>query len=346
MTLVAYEDRPGEFDGIKVLLRSLARHQPDWSAILFLPDGPAELTAWCEAQRLRSVRVNTVCRKLGWNSKPECLLAALQEGHSEVVWLDSDLALAQPIEPLFKRIPAGTVVATEEAPWFNEQGTRPRTEGWGLKVGRCLPVTVNSCAMRFDTSHLSLLHAWNELLQAPSYVAAQREGLDRRPVHMKSDQDVLNALLGSARFASTPLTLLRNGIEIAQCFEEDGYRVGARLRHAFRALPPLVHAQGSKPWRDYGTRFKRIWVQLSPYPWLAQQVAGDIPEIAAWARVRMPLARLLNGLTLGEPSLRGLLPALVRSSFRILGRSVRGAFRKVRGASNRKAALAEPHLSP
>jgi hypothetical protein len=346
MTFVTYEDRPSEFPGIRVLLRSLARYQPDWSGIIFLPGAPQELCDWCAAQKLRSVRIVTDVAKRGWNSKPFCILAAMSEGHDEVLWLDSDLALAAPLEPILKRIPRGTVVATEEAPWFNEQGTRLRTEGWGFEVGRTLPISINSCAMRFDTSHRELLETWNEMLQSDAYIAGQRMNWRERPVHMKSDQDILNALLGSKRFAATPLVLLKNGLEIAQCFEEDGYRVGARLAHAFRGLPPIVHTQGSKPWRDYGKRLKRVWVQLSPYPWLAENLCGDIPEIAAWARVRMPLARVLNAMALGDPSLRGMIPAMLRTSVRIVGRPLRRLFRKSQTGLLPKSPAAELRTSP
>jgi hypothetical protein len=346
MTFVTYEDRPSEFAGIQVLLRSLARHQPDWSGLVFLPGAPKELCEWCATQKLRSVRVITDVAKRGWNSKPYCLLTAMSEGHDEVLWLDSDLALAAPLEPILQCIPRGTVIATEEAPWFNEQGTRLRTEGWGFEVGRALPISINSCAMRFNASHRELLETWNELLQSDIYISGQQINWRERPVHLKSDQDLLNALLGSTRFAATPLVLLKNGVEIAQCFEEDGYRVGARLAHAFRALPPLVHTQGSKPWRDYGKRLKRVWVELSPYPWLAEQLCADLPEIMVWARVRMPLARVLNGLALGEPSLRGLIPAMMRTSWRMAGRPARGVFRKARGAFAPKPSTAEFRTSP
>ena len=172
------------------------------------------------------MRVVTEVTRRGWNSKSFCLLAAFAEGLPEAVWLDSDIALAGPVDLVFQRIPTGTVVAAEEAPWFNAQGTRLRTEGWGFEVGRALPVSINSCAMRFDASHRGLLERWNELLESDTYIAAQKMNWDVRPVHMKSDQDVLNALLGSTAFAATPLVLLKNGTEIAQCFEEDGYRVG------------------------------------------------------------------------------------------------------------------------
>lgn len=338
MTFVTYEDRSSEFDGIRVLLRSMARHQPDWSAIVFLPNAPSDFAAWCKQQSLRSVRVITDIPKLGWNSKPLCLLRALREGHEEIVWLDSDIAAAGPIEALFTSSPRGTVIAAEEAPWFNERGTRLRTEGWGMKVGRSLPVTINSCAMRFDTTHIPLLEAWAALLQSEEYVAVQLNRLNMRPVHMKSDQDALNALLGSESFASTPVRLLKNGTEIAQCFEEDGYQVCARVRHSFRALPALVHAQGSKPWRKYDSILKRLWVELSPYPWLAGKLCGDIPEIAEWSRIRLPLAKACAAVSFNDPSLRGLLPAVVRTSFRA-GRPLRRLLQRTNAPTN--PALAE-----
>ena len=48
----------------------------------------------------------------GWNCKPQALAAMLDQGHDEVVWLDSDLAFARPFTYLFDGLPAETVVVS------------------------------------------------------------------------------------------------------------------------------------------------------------------------------------------------------------------------------------------
>jgi hypothetical protein len=235
------------------------------------------------------------------------------------------------ISSIIQGTPSGTLIAAEEAPWFNNQGTRVRTLNWGLQVGRTFARTINSCFLRLDSNHLELVSEWVALVNDPGYAAAQRLPCDNRPVHLVGDQDPLNALLGSTRFSHLPIRLLRNGREIAQCFEEDGYRVCDRIRRAFRSLPAVVHSQGEKPWRKRMNDSMPLYLDLSPYKAAAMEYAGALPEVAEWARPSRLWARVFDALAFHDPGLRGLPLAAFRSTYRIVGRTARKLARTARG---------------
>lgn len=324
MVAVAYEDRAQDIAGLKVLLRSLAKFEPGWSVRLYLPGASAEVEAWCRAQPLKEVTIVREVPRRGWNAKPWCLLDALRAGARAVVWFDTDVVLTRAVSPLLDGQPEELFIGTEELPYPNFQGTGRRAAAWGLEVARDIPRTINSSVVRVDATHMPLLQRWDELLESPEYVRAQGQPFGERPLHMRGDQDVLNALLGSRAFAAIPVRQLRCGRDIAQCCKADGFSPLDRLRHAFRSLPPLVHAMGGKPWRD-GAR--ALHLELSPYSWVAARLDGFAKGELDWTQLRSPLGRLLNGLALGDPSLRGFLPALCASAPRTVGRAVRRVLR-------------------
>src|SRR5262249_55224798 len=146
------------------------------------------------------------------------------------------------------------------------QGTAPRTHGWGLPVGRSFPVTLNSCVLRVTRAHLPLLRRWRELLDDPEYQAAQRRPFEQRALHHLSDQDVLNALVGSKEFDEFELRYLRGGVDMLHCGGSAGYSLRLRARGLLRHTPPFLHAIAGKPWvvftdeygRAHGPRYTRM----------------------------------------------------------------------------------------
>ena len=118
-------------------------------------------------------------------------------------------------------------------------------------------------------------------------------------MHLVGDQEVLTALLGSARFAGVPLHLLRQGVDIAQCSGPAGYSPGARVRRALAGEEPaLIHAMGRKPWEAAalpGARgaYERLHAAQSPYTLAARRYAAELDEPAQWlgrSRSRGPAA--------------------------------------------------------
>src|SRR5262249_55716528 len=155
------------------------------------------------------------------------------------------------------------------------KGFLVRTKAWGMTPARESAVTLNSCVVRATAAHVPLLTRWHELLAEPTYVAAQKMTTDR-PMHLISDQDVLNALLGAAEFASVPVKLLRVGRDVIHCGGAIGYPLGRRLGDLFGPRPTFLHAIAGKPWYvfhpEYAnnhtrwfTWYRRLLQETSPY---------------------------------------------------------------------------------
>jgi hypothetical protein len=167
-----------------------------------------------------------------------------------------------------------------------------------------------------DRTHIELLEVWKQLLESPAYLEAQASPWKSRPWHMKGDQDALTALLGSRRFADIRFKLLRNGRDIAHCFEADGYSFRARLAHAFRPLPQLLHAQGVKPWRAWHDGGKPLSLVLSPFVFEARSYSSQVDDDMDWCKVAGVIPGLLQLLALGDPGLSGAMHAMSKSLLR------------------------------
>ena len=318
--VIVYEDRADHLIGVKLLLASLRHFEPGMKIKLVLPGLPDYLTS--QFTDYSQITVDSRQRGLsGWDVKPELLSEALDDGYENALWLDADLILTAPLVPLLDRFAADSFITTEEPLGPRRPGSALRTPAWGLPLGRVLPVTLNSSVIRASRSHRDLLEAWVGLLRRNDYRAAQALSWNIRPDHLMGDQDALTALLGAHEFADIPLGLLRQGIDIAHCFNEDGFSVSQRIRHAFRPLPPLVHAQGRKPWVDAGNR--ALHTELSPYCWAALPFASALtPDERGWIGTRSKLGQVLTAVGFGDPALAGLAPAMWRTSVRAAGRCI------------------------
>ncbi len=310
-----FEDRADCALGVKLLVLSALKHEPTWKFHAFLRNfKPADLE-WLTSQPNVIVRSEGATRQGGWNVKPSLLKLLLQESGGPVIWCDSDIILASPVRTLIAAATPGAWIATEEYMWGKStQGSECRVRGWGFNEGRRLKRTINSCFMRINMGHLPLLEAWDEALTSPIYQNAQAADWSARPVHLVSDQDVLTALLASDHFAEVELFLLKSGRDIAQCFQEDGYTVPDRLRNALlRRVPPLVHAQGGKPWKEGG---RALYQQLSPYNRIALPYLKESSLPSNWISADAFVGKLMDGIVFGDANLRGVLPAAARTSRR------------------------------
>jgi hypothetical protein len=318
-----YESRAEDNVGVRLLLRSVARYHPEWGVKVYLPNASREAVSACEAEGFACNDTFGDIGLTGWNAKADCLLRELYAGHPRVLWLDSDIVLASNTHCIFKDLDEDTLLAAVDPHCLNFQGSTLRTRGWGMEIGRSFPRTINTCVLSVTPSHARLVERWAELLRTPVYATAQENSWQSRPRHMMGDQDVFTALLGSVEFADVPVHLLRDGLDIAQCFEEDGYRAVHRLRNCFRGLPPLIHSQGSKPWRSRKKGMKQIALDLSPYSRVAQEIGADVPGVEIWSRPQTRIGRTLDLLTFGNPSLRGLPISLIMGVYRWIGRALK-----------------------
>lgn len=282
---LVHHDRPEHLDGVRLAVASIRRYCADAEILVSVPETELGLRDWLRAQGCRELQLETTAA--GWNAKPSLILQALAEGRDAVLWMDSDVILsADPRESLLDEL--DVFVATEEPATYQHQGSRERTLGWGLAVGRELPITVNSSVVRAGAEHVGLLEQWRSLLSRPDYVSAQMKPWYERPVHMVGDQDALTALLGSADFAGVKMRQLTRGVDIAHCDGPAGFSVIERLRSLRTGMPPFVHSMSVKPWqhgapwRFQGDRKRRIRstyedmrLRLSPYTILARQLADS-----------------------------------------------------------------------
>ena len=310
-----FEDREDCSLGVRLLILSARVHEPDWMFHVFIRNFKPDDMSWLAAQPNVTLQSEKNTDQKGWNVKPSLIKHLLAELGGTVIWCDSDVILASRVSPILEPLDNSIFVATEEHCWGRTKGSHIRTSGWNMEESRRLTRTVNSCFMRIDFSHMPLLDAWLRCLSDPGYLAAQLQPWDKRPVYFIGDQDALTALLASSEYEHIPLYLLKSGEHIAQCFEEDGYTVQDRLINSIRRrVPPLIHAQGGKPWWK-GKR--SLSQQLSPYSSIALPYLKDASLDSEWVSPQDYSANALDMITLREPNLRGILPAFARTFQRL-----------------------------
>jgi hypothetical protein len=314
MIFTTYEDRPNCLIGLKILVRSLARHLPDARVRIWCPVGdPAfgPFLSWLEKQGNVLPFPGRALPGSGWNVKPSVLLYELDQGADEAIWIDADIILGGDPRAYF-RTDRRTLVATAGMRWDESaHGTAQRTAGLGLEVGRDIPGIVSSSIVRVTSEHRELVEEWARLLQSPEYVKWQKLPFWDRPVYAAGDQDVLMGLLGATRFSWIPIEYIPSGRGIAHCYFSVGYTSMERLRNSFRGPPPFVHAPSPvKPWNDAPA----LSVEVSPYPWVAERYRAEIDDPMEWTRPRSTAGQALNALFLGEPNLRGLPLSLIREA--------------------------------
>ena len=235
------------------------------------------------------------------------LLSLLEEGHREVVWLDSDVILTHPIRPLLQKADEEAIVAAEAF------SGRPSEDGYekalelGLKSKRHFDRGFSACILRVTPSHRLLLKAWATFPEPEPSDDTKGGPECQVSSQLDDDQHLLEALLMYEGFAGVPVHLLRVGEEVAHCDHADAYGTRSRLAHVGYRLPALVHAKGVTPWAD--PQHRPVYLDVSPYLYAAAPYVSHTADSDRWARPAGFAGRLLHALTLGEPNLAGLLPA-------------------------------------
>jgi hypothetical protein len=186
-----------------------------------------------------------------------------------------------------------------------------------MSVGREFHRTLNSAILRVTSAHIPLLERWRELLADAQYTYWQNRPYKERPIQFCSDQDVLNALLGSVEFAAVPVRLLRTGREIVHCGAATSYSAGERMRGLFRGIPPLVHIEATKPWMMFhdslsishpnlAWRYVLLVQQLSLYRAIAATYREEVGLPCDWLDYWTITGRVFWALGLGNHAFRGL----------------------------------------
>jgi hypothetical protein len=307
-----YEDRPACLVGLKILVKSLAKHLPEARIRIWCPvDEPAfaDFFGWLESQENVLPSPGRSLPGTGWNVKPSVLLYELDHGAEEAIWIDADIILGDDPRSLLQA-DRRTLIATEGMRWDEtEHGTAKRTVALGLEVGRNIPGIVSSSIVRVTQEHRGLVAEWERVLASTDYLHWQERPFWERPAHAAGDQDVLMGLLGAQEYSWVPLKYIASGRGIAHCFFSVGYTTMERISNSFRGVPAFVHAPSpAKPWNDAPP----LSVEISPYPWVAARYRNDIQEPMEWTRPRSTAGRLLHALFLGEPNLRGVPLSVIR----------------------------------
>lgn len=325
MIICIAEDRPDASTGVKLLLLALARHCADLRVVVNFPPSGDAFARWVEQHTKAELRRGVIPGAHGWNVKPQALLALMDEGETDLVWIDTDIILARDFRPLLAEVDPDAIVLTEETCWGQHQGGDHRARSWGLLPVRSLAVTANTGFIRVTSAHRELLEHWRRLLESPDYRAAQSRPWFERPAHMLSDQDVLTGLLSSEIHGDVPIHFLRRGRDIAQCFGPAGFTIKERIEASIAGLPTLVHAMGPKPWLHSKTpRFRdglRDWydglaAELSPYAAIARNHRISLDEDTSWLDRSSRIGWALRHLTHGHAALQGLPLAAVDATAR------------------------------
>ncbi len=330
LTYCCAEDRDGAEIGLKLLVLSVAEHSPGVPLVMYRPRPLPEFALWLR----RFPQVRLIAEPLpgasSWNTKPHALLPWVQEDGDVAVWLDSDVMLSGDPRVRFQSLSEETLGITEEPSSHPDPGMRPRTEAWGLEPGRERGITVNSCVIRVTVRHRALLLAWRGLLEQPDYRDWQARPVSERPVAMKTDQDVFNALLGAKKFEDIPVVLFRSGREVIHSGGALAYTLADRLMGLFRPMPTFIHAISVKPWvilhlrEDLTGRmwwWRRLLQEMSPYVALARRYRGQVDEPMAWLDWRTPFGGMMRVLGCGHWALRGLPVTAAATLLRCLRRT-------------------------
>jgi hypothetical protein len=308
LLVCSYEDRPESMDAMILMAESLCRVDPLVTLHLTVPRAPASVRDWAERRPQVVLSTQPPQDVAGWDVKGWLLLEQLEAGRPEAIWIDSDMIITRPISRLLQEFPRDSLIVTED--WDAPRAMRVG-HLWGLPSGRLIE-RVNGCFVRATQAHRRLLARWFELVHDPDYRRAQTLPFQSRPLHLKSDDWLLTALLESEEFGRVRYDRLRLGRHIAQCAGSSGYRVRHRLLDLVRGLPPLVHCIGRKPWcsSPVGNRFQRFLLDLandvSPYVLAARRVAVELGMNRPWLEPQTVPGAVLRRATAGHPGMAGL----------------------------------------
>jgi hypothetical protein len=256
MLIIAQEGRPEGMVGLRLLVASLARHDPGVPMHAYVPsEMVAEVDAWVRQihPRGRAVAFDT---DIGWGCKPAALLQALDglpRPDQRAVWIDADILSVASLRKL-GQLPTDVFLMAEETTHHDNPMVRDRQAALGLTPGDPRVTTLSSCVVGVTAQHRRILEAYDRGVRTDLFASMQTRPWRERL--LPGDQEVLEAVVCSGEFRNTPLHVLRNHNEMVQATYVrrrpiDGHRPG-------QAPPLLVHATGDlKPWRTAGTRLTK-----------------------------------------------------------------------------------------
>jgi hypothetical protein len=310
------EDRPDGGTGLRLAILSLNQHCPDAPVYVYRP-GDSQFAEWVRKFPQVTLIPQVPEGANSWNCKPQAMRPLLLQGYRSVVWLDSDLVVTRDCRVWFQNMDERTLAITQEPASLAHQGTAVRTRAWKLEARRSVPFTLNSSVLRVTAHHLALLERWTQYLADPQYLAFQARPLEERPIHMASDQDVLNGLIGAPEFADIPLHVFRSAVDIIHTGGALGYSWKERLSGVLKPKPTFLHATAGKPWlwlggapywseRTFFGWHRRLLQETSPYLFEARRYRSQLGEEARWMDKRTGTGTLLRLLGFGHFALRGL----------------------------------------
>ncbi len=319
------EDRADHEPGLRLAILSLVKHSPGAPVYVYKPPAGTDFGDWLQQFPQVTWFPHRPPDSHAWNCKPQSLKPLLARGHRDAVWVDADLVVTRDCRKIFDKLDERVLAVTQEPASQPHQGTQVRTRAWHLEIGRAVPFTLNSSVLRVTRHHIPLLDRWAKLVNEPEYIACQKLPIEDRPVHLASDQDVLNALVGSRDFQDIPLHVFRSAVDIIHCGGALGYSAGERIRGAFRTKPTFIHATAGKPWlwlggepywsqRNFFSWHRRLLQETSPYLFEARRYRGQLGQPAPWMDWRTGTGTVMRVLGLGHFALRGLPIALTASA--------------------------------
>ncbi|MGP1254071.1 MAG: hypothetical protein ACTS10_06655 [Kiloniellales bacterium] len=300
-----YEDRPEDFIAVKILIMSICKKYPN-SKIYMMGKSCANIDFNEKVNEKYIIRIPEFSPKSsGWNVKAECLLFLLENYVDDVTWIDSDMIFLRPLPEQILREDMSCLVVAEEPRSVIRQGSRYRTEAWGLEPGQVITRTINNCILRATKHHESLLLEYMSMLHSQEFVDAQKKPFHLRERHLAGSQDALTALIGSKKYQNLPIRWVRSGKEIAQCFGPDGFSILDRIYCMINGGPSVVHAQGPKPWKNLDHR--PLYLELSPYIYFAKEYTDYLEmENLDWTTMLSRTGKTIDILAFKNPYLRGM----------------------------------------
>lgn len=311
--------------GIRLLIASIFHHSPNLTIELFYPVAPSSFVSWVAAYpnvKLNNYNLPEPWR--GWNIKPDAMLALLEDGYDDVIWVDTDIIVSKDLNEIYDGVDQNTIVVAEEALCSSHyDGDAMRAREWGLQVGRALPFQLNGGVIGFTRDHVPFIKRWREVLNSNDYLQAQKLPWNERPRHLMADQEVLTALLCCKDFSDIPIRFLFRGRDIIQYFGANCYTLNERLYNLLNGMPFFIHSQGHKAWmplpkqKSIKARILNLYQRLSPYVFEARRYR-HVLEDKAWLDPVSFSDRLLTVLSLGKPPFGGLPIALVNDAARYI----------------------------
>lgn len=303
--------------GVRLAVASLRRHYPQHSVVLFWTEPSEDLRNWLDALGQVTLISEMPFPAKSWNVKAQALLHVMFEcGFEQAMWIDSDMIITRPVLEQLEAAGDLDVLIAQEPESQPHQGSASRVEGWGLKPGNAFSYSINTSLVRVTRQHAPLLERWKQMQEDPIYSQWQVKDVSERPLHYMGDQDIFQALLGSAEFAHLPVKLFRSGREVIHCGGALGYAFGDRVWGLAHRVAPFVHAIGTKPWRalrkEWGNReprrhfrYRQLLQETSPYVLEARNYRDEIGMPMPWLDYQTTPGRLMRLISLNRHCLQG-----------------------------------------